>query len=68
MLIMVFRKMINKKWMTLCLLIGFVLAVAMVSSIPIYTDGSFNDANQGLKTTRYRGFSRRYSNSNLLKL
>ena len=39
MLIMVFRKMINKKWMTLCLLIGFVLAVAMVSSIPIYTDG-----------------------------
>ena len=38
-LIMVFRKMINKKWMTLCLLIGFILAVAMVSSIPIYTDG-----------------------------
>lgn len=39
MLVMVLRKMINNKWMVLCLLIGFVLAVAMVSSIPIYTDG-----------------------------
>ena len=39
MLIMVFRKMISNKWMVLCLLIGFILAVAMVSSIPIYTDG-----------------------------
>ncbi|HZJ56860.1 MAG TPA: FtsX-like permease family protein [Clostridia bacterium] len=39
MLIMVLRKMINNKWMALCLLIGFILAVAMVSSIPIYTDG-----------------------------
>ena len=39
MLIMVLRKMIKNKWMVLCLLIGFVLAVAMVSSIPIYTDG-----------------------------
>lgn len=39
MLIMVLRKMINNKWMVLCLLIGFILAVAMVSSIPIYTDG-----------------------------
>jgi len=39
MLIMVLRKMMKNKWMVLCLLIGFVLAVAMVSSIPIYTDG-----------------------------
>lgn len=39
MLIMVLRKMINNKWMVLCLLIGFILAVAMVSSIPLYTDG-----------------------------
>ena len=39
MLIMVLRKMIKNKWMVLCLLIGFVIAVAMVSSIPIYTDG-----------------------------
>lgn len=39
MLMMVLRKMINNKWMVLCLLIGFIMAVAMVSSIPIYTDG-----------------------------
>jgi len=39
MLTMVLRKMINNKWMVLCMLIGFILAVAMVSSIPIYTDG-----------------------------
>jgi len=36
---MVFRKMVSNKWMVLCLLIGFILAVAMVSSIPMYTDG-----------------------------
>ncbi|HZJ82574.1 MAG TPA: FtsX-like permease family protein [Clostridia bacterium] len=39
MFMMVLRKMINNKWMVLCLLVGFILAVAMVSSIPIYTDG-----------------------------
>ena len=61
MLIMVFRKMINKKWMTLCLLIGFVLAAAMVSSIPIYTDGVLQRITRDLKTTRYlRVFSGRY--------
>jgi len=31
--------MISNKWMVLCLLVGFILAVAMVSSIPMYTDG-----------------------------
>ncbi len=39
MLLMVIRKMLNNKWMVICLLTGAVLAVAMVSSIPIYTDG-----------------------------
>ena len=39
MLLMVLRKMLNNKWMVICLLTGAVLAVAMVSSIPIYTDG-----------------------------
>ena len=39
MLIMVIRKMLSNKWMVICLLAGAVLAVAMVSSIPIYTDG-----------------------------
>ena len=31
--------MLSNKWMVICLLAGAVLAVAMVSSIPIYTDG-----------------------------
>jgi putative ABC transport system permease protein len=36
---MVLRKMLNNPWMIICLLIGSILAVAMVSSIPMYTDG-----------------------------
>ncbi|MBE3101484.1 MAG: hypothetical protein IMZ47_04345 [Firmicutes bacterium] len=39
MLRMVLRKMLNTPWMIICLLIGSILAVAMVSSIPMYTDG-----------------------------
>ncbi len=34
------RKMLNTRWMVLCLLIGFLLASAMMSTIPIYMDGS----------------------------
>jgi putative ABC transport system permease protein len=36
---MVLRKMLNNPWMMICLLIGSILAVAMVSSIPTYTNG-----------------------------
>ncbi|MGN1073842.1 MAG: ABC transporter permease [Eubacteriales bacterium] len=36
---LVFRKIINNKWMMLCLLGGFIIVIAMVSSVPIYTDG-----------------------------
>lgn len=36
---LVLRKMRNTPWMMICLLIGSILAVAMVSSIPMYTDG-----------------------------
>jgi len=36
---LVMRKMMNNKWMMLCLLGGFVIVVAMVSSVPIYTNG-----------------------------
>lgn len=39
MLLIVLRKMINNKWMTLCIIIGSIITVAMFSSIPIYTDG-----------------------------
>lgn len=34
------RKMRNTKWMVLCLLIGFVMAAAMMSTIPIYMNAS----------------------------
>lgn len=39
MLIYVLRKLVNNKWMVACLLLGSILASAMVSSISLYTDG-----------------------------
>ena len=39
MFIILVRKIINNKWMVLCLLIGSIITVAMVSSVPIYTNG-----------------------------
>ena len=39
MLFIVLRKIFNNKWLIACLLAGSILAVAMVSSIPMYTDG-----------------------------
>lgn len=40
MFILLLRKMHNTKWMVLCLLIGFVMAAAMMSTIPIYMNAS----------------------------
>jgi putative ABC transport system permease protein len=39
MLQLVLRKMVNNAWMVLCLLVGSLLAVALISSIPVYTEG-----------------------------
>lgn len=39
MLRIVLRRMLNNLWMVVCLLIGSILATALVSCIPIYTDG-----------------------------
>ncbi len=39
MFFLVLRKIFNNKWLMACLVVGSVLAVAMVSSIPLYTDG-----------------------------
>jgi putative ABC transport system permease protein len=36
---MVMQKLASNRWMVACLLAGTVVAVAMVSSIPIYTEG-----------------------------
>lgn len=35
---LVFRKIVNNKWMMLCLLFGFIVVVAMVSAVPMYSD------------------------------
>ncbi len=40
MLTLLFRKMRNTKWMVICLLVGFVMASAMMSTIPIYMNAS----------------------------
>lgn len=40
MLTLLFRKMKNTKWMVICLLVGFIMATAMTSAIPIYMQGS----------------------------
>lgn len=42
MLTLVLRKMTSNKWMVACLLIGTLLAVAMLSSIPMYTQAILN--------------------------
>lgn len=36
-LVMIFRKMIKNKWLQLSLLLGLIVSVALVSSIPVYT-------------------------------
>lgn len=40
MLTLLMRKMRNTKWMVICLLIGFIMATAMTSAIPIYMHAS----------------------------
>ena len=42
MLRLVFRKIINNKWMVACLIIGCTFAIAVASSIPMYTVGLYN--------------------------
>lgn len=39
MFLIVIRKMLNNKWLFLCLLVGLIIGIAMMSSIPIYTRG-----------------------------
>lgn len=39
MFFLVLRKILNNKWLMACLLAGSILAVSMVSSIPLYTGG-----------------------------
>lgn len=61
------RKMRNTKWMVICLALGFIMASAMMSTIPIYMNASLqrmlikdmeayqveNDENPGLYSVKY---------------
>lgn len=59
--LMIVRKMVNNKWLVLCLLGGLIMSVALLSSIPIYTDAILQrmliqDLERSQKTTgRYPG-------------
>lgn len=64
MLIILLRKLINNKWMVLSLLIGSVITVAMVSSVPIYTNGVLQRMlTRDLEAyqTKYGSYPGRYS-------
>lgn len=53
MFFIVLRKMFQNKWLTICLLLGFILAVATVSSIPMFTRGaSFNEYIRSLRNSQ----------------
>lgn len=41
MFLQILRKMLRNKWMVLCLVIGSLLAVSTISSIPLYSNGIF---------------------------
>lgn len=67
MLTLLFRKMQNTKWMVICLALGFIMASAMMSTIPIYMNASLqrmlvkdmesyqveNEENPGLYSLEY---------------
>ncbi|AEE96401.1 ABC transporter permease [Mahella australiensis] len=38
-LVMILRKMINNRYLVLCLLVGLIISIALVSSIPMYGEG-----------------------------
>ena len=53
MIFIVLRKMLQNKWLSICLLLGFVLAVATTSSIPMFTRGaSFNEYTKSLRNSQ----------------
>lgn len=53
MIYIVLRKLFQNKWLSICLLLGFVLAVATTSSIPMFTRGaSFNEYLKSLRNSQ----------------
>ena len=70
MLALVFRKLFSNSWKVLCLLLGSILVVGMVCSIPIYTNGILQRLltkdleNAQLNNKRYPGYMALISNYN----
>lgn len=70
MLALVFRKLFSNSWKVLCLLLGSILVVGMVCSIPIYTNGILQRLltkdleNAQLNNKRYPGYMALVSNYN----
>lgn len=53
MIFIILRKMFQNRWLPICLLLGFILAVATVSSIPMFTRGaSFNEYMKSLRNSQ----------------
>ncbi|HPY99026.1 MAG TPA: FtsX-like permease family protein [Clostridia bacterium] len=42
MLRLIFRKILNNKWMVICLIIGCAFAIAVAAAIPMYASGMYN--------------------------
>lgn len=43
MLRLIFRKILNNKWMVACLIIGCTFAIAVAAAIPMYSSGIYNN-------------------------
>ena len=64
MLRFVLHKLISKKWLALCLLIGNILLVAVASSNPLYTDAVLQRAlTKHLSASLLGGWFKRRQNS-----
>lgn len=61
---MLFRKMLRNKWLIICLLLGYIMFIALMCSIPLYTNGIMQNIldkefeNQQLERNRYPGYLR----------
>jgi putative ABC transport system permease protein len=66
MFFVILRKMFKNKWLSLCLLLGFTLAIATISSIPLFTQGAtFKEYTKYLK--EYQISSNKYPGGSLIE-
>lgn len=61
---MIFRKMLRNRWLMFCLLVGYILFIALMCSIPLYTNGIMQSLldrefrDQQVQKNRYPGYVR----------